>query len=330
MAILASVGTIVSIVYIKKTGSNLVIIPIALSLLTQLFYWCDGYMNPKIHENLYRLVSVERKWESLFEESDSYELHFSPVETGGFFVNTALYGLFYAFFYEALVFPYPNSWFGYIIPIFIMGMSIIDILVVCGVEISAFFSFIASIVIGIISISIGLVGPTFDKNENLKTKAIYKQCVEVASWDYSKSYEFEFTRKDRAEVGSREPSEVVNFIYDANLEAGGYYTFEGNDKVFNKVIIKDSHFDNQITQFSRIEGERLEYILDGYTSIVGGPLKYTKVDYPFEKYSEFTEEKFFDATTSISKYKSNKVLSVSYGHTTNQTSVSMLKGNIMN
>ncbi len=60
-------------------------------------------MNPRIHENLFRLVSVERKWESVFADDDEYVLHFSPVETGGFIENTVFQGILFFLFYYFVV-----------------------------------------------------------------------------------------------------------------------------------------------------------------------------------------------------------------------------------
>ena len=52
--------------HIAETGTftDVLFLPIAMSLLTQLFFQADGFMNPNVLENVYRLVSVERKWES--------------------------------------------------------------------------------------------------------------------------------------------------------------------------------------------------------------------------------------------------------------------------
>lgn len=77
-----------------------------MSLLMQLFSRLDEYMNPRIHENLFRLVSVERKWESVFADDDEYVLHFSPVETGGFIENTVFQGILFFLFYYFVVAKY--------------------------------------------------------------------------------------------------------------------------------------------------------------------------------------------------------------------------------
>lgn len=67
LAILSSVGTIISINLVREAADqSLLWIPLALTLLTQLFYHGEGYMNPKIHENVYSLVNVERKYTSIF------------------------------------------------------------------------------------------------------------------------------------------------------------------------------------------------------------------------------------------------------------------------
>ena len=94
LTLLCSVGTIVAITTVRQqpNTAELLWIPALLTLAAYMFYLGEGYMSPNIVENSYRVVKVERKWESLFEDDDSYVVHVAPVEIGGFVENT-VFGL---------------------------------------------------------------------------------------------------------------------------------------------------------------------------------------------------------------------------------------------
>ena len=87
--------------------------------------------------NVYRLVKVERRWESLFAENDKYELHFAPVEAGGFLVNTILYTILFSICY-GVAFSYHSYGWAFAIPIYHICMSIMDILYFNGFPLTDF------------------------------------------------------------------------------------------------------------------------------------------------------------------------------------------------
>ena len=174
LAIASSVATIISVSYIRQNNAEeLIWLPVVLSIASQLFYRGEGFMNPKIHENLYSLVNVERKWNSLFADHDDYELHFSPVETGGFFANSALCGILFFLYFDALIFPNTESWLVYILPIYVIGMSIVDAVIVFGVEIPAFFYWCARILMIILSVTIGFLGAPVKDQKALEDEKLY-------------------------------------------------------------------------------------------------------------------------------------------------------------
>ena len=89
LAIISSVVTIIFLIKMRNSVVNFetLWLPVVCSVLTQFFYQGESFMEVKISQNVYKLVSIERKWNSLFADFDDYEFHYAPEETGGFFEN---------------------------------------------------------------------------------------------------------------------------------------------------------------------------------------------------------------------------------------------------
>lgn len=313
LAIAAAVGTIFTINFVnahaEETGTftDLLFLPIAMSLLMQLFFQADGYMNPRIHENLFRLVSVERKWESVFEDDDEYVLHFSPVETGGFIENTVLQGVLFFLFYSFVVFAYPDSTWGYVLPAYVIAMSVVDIFAAFGLVLPDFIYRWVSLIAIIISVGIiGVVGTLKNRPHGWEidiNTSTYNNYAELAVVDTSISYQVKLERYNpdtyRNEV-------QYYYIYDADLDVAATY-----DQVFvtpteparryHSVFANSSYFNDERVIFTNVGDINPIFRFANYASTDdSGIMKYTYFtpsippeDSIFD-YFTFTEQKFYD------------------------------------
>ncbi|MBE6555427.1 MAG: hypothetical protein E7663_04250 [Ruminococcaceae bacterium] len=297
LAIASGVGTVIAISHIQKNGAeSLLWLPIVLSLLTQLFYQGEGYLNPRIHENLYQLVSVERKWNSLFAEYDDYELHFSPVETGGFVENTLLLGILFGLYYNAFIFSGTFSEAAYILPLYFLLMSVLDLLMAFGIlRLSAFFYWAARILMIILSVAIAFLAPFSKDDRSLNIEELYEQCAPLVRLDYTTSYavSYEYSVKSSNGYQPRD-NESASFIYDAALDVGAEYDTVSAGRMYDKVYMKNSHFDNKLVQLGNFAPSRLDldFKFMRYTEEVGGPFKYRTLNaVDFAPYCELTMQK---------------------------------------
>ena len=313
LAIAAAVGTIFVIKFVnahaEETGTftDLLFLPIAMSLLMQLFFQADGYMNPRIHENLFRLVSVERKWESVFADDDEYVLHFSPVETGGFIENTVFQGILFFLFYYFVVFAYPNSTWGYVLPTYVIAMSVVDILAAFGLMLPDFIYRWVSLIVIIISVGIvGVVGTLKNRTSAWEinvNRSLYDRCAEFAVVDTSVSYRVTLERFNhdtyRSEI-------QYYYIYDADLDAAATYTLVESaptemTRQYRSVIAGSAYFGGERVMFENVGGSSPIFRFARYANTDdSGIMKYTYFtpsappeDSIFD-YFAFTEEKFFD------------------------------------
>lgn len=311
LAILTAGATIVSVVYIRDhNAENLIWLPVVLSIATQLFYQGEGFMNPKVHENLYRLVNVERKWNSLFEDYDDYELHFSLVETGGFFANTAIFSIFFFFYFDSLIFPNTESWIVYILPTYVIGMSIVDILLVFGVNIPQLFYLFAKGLMIILSVTIGFLGAPIKDTQTRENEKLYNQCKTITTIDYNRSYSVEYSYSQRNDSWEWDEIEGKRFLYDADLDVGAEYSIVDYKNRYDTLFLKDST--NQILQFHNYGEDEYAYKFFRYASDVGGRFKYSTMDIlSFENYCEMTLQKVTKAT-QITRTKERRLLSVFY------------------
>ena len=320
-AIIVSIAAIILYLNIQatETTTTKLIILVVLLLMGQLFYQGDGYMNPVVHENLYTLVNVERKWNSWFAEYDDYELHFSPVETGGFFVNTLVYGLCFGAFY-LYVCTDTSSMVGLIVPSYVIGMSILDLLYMCGVSIGGILHWILHGLIVIISVSIGLIGNINEKYESIQTKSTYEKCAEFAVLDYNKSYKIEYEHYKENDQGYTEKVEKLFFMHDSSINVSAFFTpnfknsasvYDDKDNVYNVVYLKEANHNGNMAKFvnnSNVSADP-DFKFDSYATAVGGPYKYVTMHTDLISYCPFTETRFFNAY-QIDRNKSTKQIVV--------------------
>ena len=294
--IIVSVATIIVSIFAYKYAA-IRWIPVVLTVWAQIFYQGEDYMKVQVKENAYRLVSVERRWESLFAEYDKYELHFSPVETGGFLSNTLIYTLIFALVYGSSWGDVSHGW-AFVVPIYLICMSIMDIFYLIGLPVTNLIHLPVKVIVCALAINIGFSGLPFYKPQPVKTEKLYKHCKEVAKVDYSQSYKMEYVIKTKSGYDYI-VEDGFSFIYDSNLDAGAYSTI-GDNPLYTSIIYKDFN-SNNLLQYSSNSSERVEFEFDKYAVAVGGPFKYITIDQAFDTYVKFTESMFFDSTQIVVK-----------------------------
>ncbi len=313
LAMGTAIGTCYAISYIRDTGNeDLFWVPVALSILMFLFYNGPGFMNPKIHENLYSLVSVERKWHSLFADEDDYELHFSPVETGGFIENTVFSGILFCIFYSMTLFNLDN-WLVYAFAIFVAGMSVLDLVMSWGLCIGRGFYGLVRIFMIVISIVVGLIGPfNFQsKSKDWRFEGLYEACASFATLDYSESYNMEYIHYDsNYTIKPNRTKAQKRYVYDSTLNVGADYYYSADDEIIYKdIYTPNANYGEDVVRFSnkRTNGENsFHYVYKANTP--SGPFMYSNIDTTTSVFMDlyvFTEDKFqhtylydFDAGTS--------------------------------
>lgn len=293
--------------HIAETGTftDVLFLPIAMSLLTQLFFQADGFMNPNVLENVYRLVSVERKWESVFAEDDEYVLHFSPVEVGGFAENVVFQGILFFLFYYFVVFAYPNSTWGYVYPTFIIAMSIVDVLAVFGIVLPDFiYRIVAGVVLVIAVVFVGLIGTLKNKTYGWSfdlSSSLCEQCAELAVIDDSRTYTVSM---EQYNPETKEIEVSYFYIYDPELDVAATYHYvlgpTGNVRQYETVIATSAFFNGERVIFSNVGEDEIEFVFDDLANPDESALfKYTYfTPYNNMDLSEcirFTEEKFYNS-----------------------------------
>ncbi len=295
LALLSAGGTFWAAYAIRQADNpDLLWLPIALTLLTQLFYKGEGFMNPKIHENVYNLVSIERKWKSIFKENDEYIFHFTPYETGGFIENTVLNGLFFWFYYSELLLL-PNKGLVFIYPIYIMIISLLDILLTVRIlPFIPFFYRIFRALILIFSITLGVFGP-WEMPSPVRSEKAYEAYLELVKVDFNQSYKMSY---DLSYLGSDDLYHTHTdsyFIYDSDLEAGAIYENKNWGTLYTTVFAKSANRNDGTARFQNIGGKDGNQFLYMYPAEeVGAPFKYYEMDAKssFADYYEFTRNSF--------------------------------------
>ena len=315
LAILTSIAIMIVYYIMEKTG-NQELYPyiVIMCVFTQVFYQGEGFMEVRIQENAYRLVSIERKWESLFEEYDSYVLHFEPREIGGFFENAIIYGIFFIIYYS---FAKDTNGIGYAYPIYIILMSLADILYIFAIQFNIFIHWIVHTLVIASTIYIGLTGEPFVQNSNKGPTDYFKAAEKLAKTNYSSSYEFLFESYSKVSAGSYEydGGTGILFVYDSALKAGGLTKDFDDDSehIFEYIVTKDDRFNNQLIRYVNEHRSAYDFEYVGPTSEVGGPLKYDNFDHVFDSYIEFNRARY-DVSTIL---RSGDILTISYTKTFN-------------
>lgn len=316
LAILASVGTMFATSFALESGDPTMIwIPIATSILMQLFYKGTDFMDPRFDSNLYRLVNVERKWNSIFADFDDYELHFTPVSTGGFIENVVLNGLFFGLYYSFIPIYFPNTWVVHIFALYILLMSVIDVLGVFGIlRINEVFYGLLRIFVIIAAVSIGFLCPFTDSDAG-RREDVFTQCDRAASFNYDVSY---YAKYEILYHGNYQTSvyDGTYFVYDASLGAAALYETVGDRTIYQTIYAKDSRLGDAVYEFSNINqsGSSYEYIKQAKK--IDSPFKYIPMpsdsDFDFEAAAEFTKEKYDHLGDKVSWYDDEGTMSITY------------------
>ena len=322
LAIADAITIIILLFYVRENGvsTTMIVVLIALSLMMMLCYFGDGYMNPVVHENLYTLVNVERKWNSWFAEYDDYELHFSPVETGGFFANTAIYGLLFGFYYVGLAGAPESTVIGFAVSAYIICMSILDIIFMFGGGIGGILHWFLHGLIIIFSVSILFWGGD-GRYESIQTEATYKKCAEYAVMDFNKSYKLEYEHYKDDENGYTQAVEKRFFMYDANIDVAAFYNpnfresaskYDDEYNIYTTVYMKEYHNPTKVSKFTNLSDvSNYEFELTGFATPVDTGYKYMTFNEDLISYGKFDRTKFFQAY-QIGRNKDKKELTVYY------------------
>lgn len=299
LAILSAVGTFFATNYaLSSDDPGMIWLPIATSILMQLFYKGTDFMDPRFDQNLYRLVSVERKWNSIFEDFDDYELHFTPVSTGGFIENVILNGIFFGLYYHIIPIYFPNTWVVHIFAFYIAMMSIIDALGVFGIlNISQFFYGTIRVFAVILAVTIGFLGPFSDITTTNRREDVFTQCDRQAVFNYDVSYKASY---EILYHGNYQTSvyDGIYFVYDAALGASAVYDTVGDRTIYETVYANDTRLGDGVYQFRNTDGYNTAYEYVRSVERSDGPFKYHPVpsdfnfDFDFEGAAEFTKEKY--------------------------------------
>ncbi len=322
-AILSSVGTIFSVFYIRgvENGQTLLWLPIALSLLTQLFYRGPEYMNPKIHENVYTFVTAERKWNSLFEDFDDYELHFTPLETGGFIENTLIFGIIFGLYFNALTFSNMESWVVLILPIYFLLMSVVDLLMSIGIlRISAIFYGLLRIFIIIVSIAVGFLGPfgsfgsfggSGGKGATANAERLYQQGKDISDIDFENTsyiayYEWVYHTGYDSHI-----QEDYAYIYDADYDTGAEFRNLSAGRVFD-ILYTTLKGSDTVSKLNNIGGFDYEWMYLHPATRESGPFHYSSIELPeFSSYYTWSKDKVKEAH-KFQKNKSERTYVIQY------------------
>lgn len=316
LAIGAAVATILVINNMNKqiaeNGFQLsyLLLPIIMSLLMMLFFQGDGFMNPRVSRNLFSLVSVERKWESFFEDDDTYVLHFSPAETGGFIENVVFQGILFFCIYYFLVVPYPASWWGYIIPIYVLGMSVLDVLAVFGIIVPNLLSIFIAILMFIVSVGAGIIGSINAgkyKYDSVFTSDLYEQCLPLSDIDFSVSYKATYTEKPLYGTET-----LYRYLYDADRDVAAFYDLKNGNFVIKSVAVCEPNFNGKRVWLDNVGTDSPRFVFSSFAVDNGAPCKYSRlgeVFAPYRDYYKFSEDIFFNHTFG---HSSDNSLTMSY------------------
>lgn len=297
LAIISSVVTIIFLIKMRNSVVNFetLWLPVVCSVLTQFFYQGESFMEVKISQNVYKLVSIERKWNSLFADFDDYEFHYAPEETGGFFENAFFSTILYAIYYAAF-----DSAFVFVLPCYYLIMSILDFLIVVRLLpfseilytifkwVMVFLSIIASIHIFVNNVGVNN-NIDFSKpdTENPEVDPIYYSCCDLNNINLSRSYEICYKYSSKTLFGYKEEWDPVYFIYDFNINAGAQYIMNKKEKDYIKIFLESPNYDNQLVQYDKVNNN--EYNFNKYVEMVDGPFKYSYIVDIYREYNEYED-----------------------------------------
>ena len=310
LTILSAVGTFFATSYALDSGEpDMIWLPIATSILMMVFYKGKDFMNPRIDQNLYQVISVERKWNSIFSDFDDYEVYIAPVAIGGFIENMIFTGILFGLYYHFIPIYFPDNWIIHAYTFYIAGMSLIDVLGVFKIlNINQFFYGAIRILVIIGAITLGFLGP-FSDDSAKRRESVFKQCEKVVEFDYSTSYYFDYEYLSYSNV-----YDETYFVYDATLQAGAQYSTWSGGKIFETVYAKDERLGDGTYRFNKYYESEQDFRYVSEVEDNGGAFKFfnlpSTIDY--EWYSEFTREKYDHLGDRIYWNDSAKFMSITY------------------
>lgn len=261
-------------------------------------YVGENFFNYRVVKNTYMIVGVERKWKYLVEEDDEYVIHYSPVEAGGFFANLLSSGLIFGL-YASFVFP-EHITVGYIVPIYYLLISLLDIINVFLFQIKGILRFLLQGIAIIISPLASLymdeiIEKIFPSNDGVS----YIMCQMYSNINYKNNYYYEYS-EGYNENDTYKEEENIKFIYNKELDACGFFTQYveiediGTSPIFDSVIYKDHRFEN-VTEFvNNKELGEFDFYYGKSIEKIGGIFKYRPINdnYEFEEQMKFNKDVF--------------------------------------
>ena len=302
LSILSSIALIVLLYFIGgKIHDNYeyLLYIVALGVFNQLCFQGEGFMEEHIVENSYRIVSIDRRWNSLFADYDDYNVHLAPQYIGGFIENTVFIGIFYAGYY----FLFGGNDIQYVLPLFFLLRSIVD-LVYFIYKPSGLIALITNIFCLIFSILLSVY--IVPKND-YQIKISYKDCEKYIVLDYSMSYEADYHKYIVTDGYKKDRRTSLYFVYDSYLNAGGYcHSSEliNKDNPYQKIVYRDIRFDNDLIQFNMSEEDEYKYDFGEITKEVGDLYKYDTAegfveDLDYSSYLKFSKEIYDNMTINL-------------------------------
>ena len=289
LSIVSSIILIILLYFLGNDTKYLFLI-IIVSLFNQLCFQGEGFMGERIVENVYRVINVERRWNSLFADYDDYHIYLEPKYVGGFIENTIFVGVLFGVFY----YFFGGSSIQYVIAVYVLLMSIVDLIYIFIYQPGGFITWAINVFCVLMSflLSVYLV-PTNDYKINVS----YKDCEKYIVLDYSRSYKASYSWSASSQNGGH-LFENLYFTYDNALKAGGYYEnieYAFDDfLIYDTIVYKDPRFDDKLVQFQNHYEHEVDFDFDCFVTEAGGLFKYKVVDEtnPYESYMSFSKEVF--------------------------------------
>lgn len=303
LSILSAVALIVLLYFVGgKIHDNYeyILYIVALGVFNQLCFQGEGFMEEHILENVYRVVDIDRKWNSLFAEFDDYEVRLSPVYVGGFIENALFIGIFYAGYY----YLFGGNDIQYVLPLFFLLRSIVDLVYMFIYQPSGLITWSTNIFCLLFSILLSVY--IVPKND-YQIKVSYKDCEKYIVLDYSKSYEADYHKYILTDGYKKDKRTSLYFVYDSYINAGGYCHSSkiiNNDNPYQKIVYRDIRFNNELIQFNMSDEDEYKYDFGEITKEVGDLYKYDTAegfveDLDYTSYLKFSKEIYDNMTISI-------------------------------
>ena len=315
LSILFSIGTIVAITFVRTqpNGAELVWIPIVTSLASTMLRGGESYMNPSIVENLFQVISVERKWNSIFADDDEYIVHLSPVEAGGFIENTIFALIFFFLCYSDYII-FGESWIVYVPAMYALGQSIFYLALFIAYTAGIFDDFptfihgLGMFLIILVVLAIGITGHSEVHAGSMK-KQKFSEETERLYAKYSSCAQLDYTRSYLASYDYYIPENIpfpTYFIFDSEKNIAAEYTLSLGEKKYDMFYAYDPCLEG-MASFINTSPRYLYLVFNEYISENKHPFKYgSTIEYiDFMNVNlncEFTKEKIEYSTKETNEY----------------------------